>query len=345
MNPAIIAAGASAAGGLLSNITTGLFNANQSAINRSFQREMYQRQYDDAIKFWQMQNEYNLPSAQVQRIKDSGLNAALLYSNGAPQNVATAAPAQPQKPSGAQTSAAFSNPLDLAQYALLDAQREKMAAETDKLKSETDWQKIENQFSRDTFNVRYAIQHKNLEMLEVSMEEMRNNICNSSRITNEQVRTMIQGREYEIKRFNLDESYRGSMIQQGWSHLANEKQQVAQGWRKLSLEWLGLQNMIKMTNAQIGALQWSVLKDKAMFGLEFEGLSLDNKLKRWDTHLRRAKLTETQLNNANIGLKNYYLQNTGAEQITNVMTQGPQFLWQGAYKPTLQDLLYIPKLK
>ena len=39
-------------------------------------------QFANDVKMWNMQNEYNSPSAQVQRLKDAGLNPNLMYGNG-----------------------------------------------------------------------------------------------------------------------------------------------------------------------------------------------------------------------------------------------------------------------
>lgn len=45
--------------------------------------------YNRQVQFWNMQNEYNKPSAQVQRLNDAGLNPALAYGQGG--NVANTA--------------------------------------------------------------------------------------------------------------------------------------------------------------------------------------------------------------------------------------------------------------
>lgn len=50
--------------------------------SRKFSEKMYQRQYDDALAFWDKQNEYNTPANQMQRFKDAGLNPNLVYGQG-----------------------------------------------------------------------------------------------------------------------------------------------------------------------------------------------------------------------------------------------------------------------
>lgn len=62
---------------------------NQQFMNREsrqWSEQMYQRQYDDNIKFWTMQNEYNSPEMQMQRLRSAGLNPNLVYGNGSAAN-------------------------------------------------------------------------------------------------------------------------------------------------------------------------------------------------------------------------------------------------------------------
>lgn len=72
---ALIAGGANVLG---SAINAGS-SAYQNAKSRQFAVQMYDRQTQDAIRFWNMQNEYNSPTAQMQRYKDAGLNPNLIY--------------------------------------------------------------------------------------------------------------------------------------------------------------------------------------------------------------------------------------------------------------------------
>lgn len=72
---AIIAGGASLAGQGINAASTGRSNKK----SREFSREMYDRQKQDNENFWNLQNEYNHPAQQMQRLKDAGLNPALMY--------------------------------------------------------------------------------------------------------------------------------------------------------------------------------------------------------------------------------------------------------------------------
>lgn len=54
----------------------------QNKKSRAFSREMYQTQKADNIAFWNMQNEYNSPEAQMERLKRAGLNPNMVYDKG-----------------------------------------------------------------------------------------------------------------------------------------------------------------------------------------------------------------------------------------------------------------------
>lgn len=72
---ALLAAGASGA------IAAGnaLATANLNRKNRKFAQEMYDKQKADNLAFWNLQNQYNSPAAQMQRFRDAGLNPNLIY--------------------------------------------------------------------------------------------------------------------------------------------------------------------------------------------------------------------------------------------------------------------------
>lgn len=70
-----IIGGATALGSGINAWQTGRMNKK----SRAFATQMYERQKYDNLGFWNMQNEYNSPAAQMQRFKDAGLNPNLIY--------------------------------------------------------------------------------------------------------------------------------------------------------------------------------------------------------------------------------------------------------------------------
>lgn len=86
--PLLALAGIGAAAGMGGSI----FNAAQVDKNnhdqRNFEREMYDKQRRAALDDWSMQNAYNHPLAQMQRLEQAGLNPAMMYGSGSAANVA-----------------------------------------------------------------------------------------------------------------------------------------------------------------------------------------------------------------------------------------------------------------
>lgn len=72
------------------NTASNVYNTASTAANnrkgRAFAREMYARQRADALADWNMQNQYNSPEAQMERLRAAGLNPNLVYDNGATYN-------------------------------------------------------------------------------------------------------------------------------------------------------------------------------------------------------------------------------------------------------------------
>lgn len=79
---ALLGAGASAAGGLLNSFS----QAQQNRDSQIYSRAMYEKQRRDAIEFWNMQNEYNSPQAQMKRYQEAGINPHMVVSQGNPGN-------------------------------------------------------------------------------------------------------------------------------------------------------------------------------------------------------------------------------------------------------------------
>lgn len=77
------ASGAAQAGaGLLGNVIGAYTTGRANKKNREFQEHMYNRQREDSLADWNMQNEYNSPKAQMQRLQDANLNPDLIYGGG-----------------------------------------------------------------------------------------------------------------------------------------------------------------------------------------------------------------------------------------------------------------------
>lgn len=94
-----IAAGASVASAGINAYSQGSLNSR----NRRFADRMYDKQRAHAVEDWHLQNAYNDPAAQMQRMKDAGLNPALVYGQGA--DAQSQAPVRSSSYSTPQTAA------------------------------------------------------------------------------------------------------------------------------------------------------------------------------------------------------------------------------------------------
>ena len=136
------AAWAAVADGLIGLGTQWMNNKYQQSANdqdRQWQYGMYQMQRQDALADYNMQNQYNSPQAQMQRLRDAGLNPALVGGNMS-GNVAAAAPVRQANPGeyhpkplsasgfGSSVSSALTNYFNIRQQ----------EAQTDNLKKQND---------------------------------------------------------------------------------------------------------------------------------------------------------------------------------------------------------------
>lgn len=83
---AAITAGAALAGQATSAYSAGKMNKRAE----KFAWNMYDKQRVDSLSDWNMQNAYNSPQAQMQRLKEAGLNPHLVYGTGTPASTADA---------------------------------------------------------------------------------------------------------------------------------------------------------------------------------------------------------------------------------------------------------------
>lgn len=77
------AAAGNGAGAALSVGADALAGILNTIFGNKAKRNAQRRAYQYAVKFWKMQNEYNHPSAQMERMQAAGLNPRLIYGTGA----------------------------------------------------------------------------------------------------------------------------------------------------------------------------------------------------------------------------------------------------------------------
>jgi hypothetical protein len=80
--PVLGALGIGAASSLLGGLFSSGSAQRQARKQRAENRYLAEYQYQKDLEMWNRQNEYNRPEAQMQRLKDAGLNPNLIYGSG-----------------------------------------------------------------------------------------------------------------------------------------------------------------------------------------------------------------------------------------------------------------------
>ena len=122
--------GKTALAGLAGGVGPGLFSLGSDLLSNRGAKQRQDLANQQNIKFWEMQNAYNTPKAQMGRLSDAGLNPNLIYGSNA--NTGTAGAIAPSKASPYNVK----NPVPL-QAALLTSQIQNLNSVTDKNKAET----------------------------------------------------------------------------------------------------------------------------------------------------------------------------------------------------------------
>lgn len=122
----LLAAGIGAAGSLLGNIF-----GNTGA------RRRQDRANKQNIKFWNMQNAYNSPTSQMERLREAGLNPNLIYGQGAKGATGQSERIAPSKAPEFKISNPLQNITQFADVNVKKAQVDNLKAQTTNAEQET----------------------------------------------------------------------------------------------------------------------------------------------------------------------------------------------------------------
>lgn len=124
--------------GGISSIFNHSSQKKENERNRDFTREMFDKQVQNNIKMWNMQNEYDLPKNQIERMRQAGLNPDLMYTGAGVSASPNLQSASPTGHSSGFSPVDFGNfdPLVAAQIGLMKAQTRNLDADSEKKVSE-----------------------------------------------------------------------------------------------------------------------------------------------------------------------------------------------------------------
>lgn len=311
-----LSAGIGFLGNLGGSVAGGLFNANQAKINRKFQERMYNKQVEDNIKFWNMQNEYNNPSAVLERMRSAGINPLLYMSDGQMTgNIATQAPASGTAPHGAQASAYFNTAMDFANLAYLraqtklaESQSEKNYAEAGQAQANTENVQYDVMFKRLTQDLNIALKHGNLDQIFAATDNLREQTYATGQMTLQSTLSMMQARQYEIKRFNLDAETIGEKLKQRWYELATGRISANAQMKSAFAAVLSAQANWNLSNAQIGQIALNMSQSREMFPLLVENQRGANWNQVQDRIFKGVQISNAQKDGFTKDVHNFFLQ-------------------------------------
>lgn len=226
---ALAAAGMNMAG----QIGNAVIAAKNSEKSLRLTKDLYQYQNELNRENWAIANEYNLPSNQMQRLAEAGLNPNLVYGTGNIQNVA----GQVSSPHGQQFQVMAPRvDLDFLQVARLmsdiklqNSQAQKNYSESKLIESQTTGQDLTNQFNQETLTIRELLVDQQYSSVAKQMEKWDQEIVDGRALTNSQIQlnaqnvdTLIQGRFVQWKELQLTEEQIGASIKQGWARVKAE---------------------------------------------------------------------------------------------------------------------------
>lgn len=263
----LLSGGVNFLGDVVGGIATGIFNHGEARRDRNFKREMYQRAVDDQIKFWNMQNEYDLPSAQLQRLMDANLNPLLMYGEGGISgNLAAGAPSMPSVPSGSQASANFNTSIDMANIALANQQMNESKSreylnykEADNREADTGLKglqgeqlKIETDYSKDSYQLR-------LDMLKAE-KDLKDSMFYLNYSQANKLNKEISYLDKQIENIDSEIAARKELTQAQVNKMSAE---IEQGWKRLTgeLALMNAQARNALANAYAATINANIAKN------------------------------------------------------------------------------------
>lgn len=185
---------------ILSDGINAVVDGINTRANRRWQEKMTQWQRDAALTDWGMQNEYNSPASQMERLKKAGLNPNLVYGNGASAGVAS--PIRGASTPGGSKSQAPQNMVS----GFLNAQQ--MQLQNDNLKAQnTVLLEQAKNIAQDTLNKKFGTDLKEFDFnfktenrnRELYKKEQQNiNLFKSGKLTDAQIANTLERTKTDI---------------------------------------------------------------------------------------------------------------------------------------------------
>lgn len=198
---------------IIGPLAEGLLGTGASIYNTNAtikaNKELAEYQYSKDLEMWNRGNEYNAPAAQMQRIEAAGLNKNLVYGTGVTGNTATQLPKyqapnvqydiQPRLNLTQAISAYQDSQIKSQQVDNLKAEESARIAQT--LTEAFKQAAIAQGTARSKFDYDLAC-----ELRDTSLEAQKANLRKTTaEVQNLESRTKLQGKDIELRDFDLDD--------------------------------------------------------------------------------------------------------------------------------------------
>ncbi|WGL31483.1 DNA pilot protein [Dipodfec virus UOA04_Rod_1109] len=123
---------------LAGSLFNGIFGANSAKQQYKNQVKLMNLQYQHQIDFWNMNNEYNTPSAQMQRYEDAGVNPYVALGHSNTSQYGSVMQPTPTPPNyGDYSQGVIDNLLKFAQLKQMNAQSDLTSSQTEQTRGLT----------------------------------------------------------------------------------------------------------------------------------------------------------------------------------------------------------------
>lgn len=212
-------------------------NVASNLIGNSGSRRSQKRANRYNIEFWNMQNQYNHPAAQMQRLQEAGLNPNLIYGTSPTSATGNAGAIAPSKAAPYR----FDNPVIGMQ---LYADTKQKEAQTDNLKSQNDVIEAEavvkaieagikgNQFAKTKEEAKAA-----KELVKTSVDAAKENVKNIQlRNQNQEVANIVQDRTKMAQISRITNDARKAASELKGQKLINRLRELEIDLKKIGIE-------------------------------------------------------------------------------------------------------------
>lgn len=284
-----------------SALGTGLLNAGiTSSMNRQtrqFTRSMYDTQRQHALQDWEMQNAYNSPQAQMQRLKSAGLNPNLVYGQGAVANASQGVRSTDSKSWNPQIPQIQTDWLTSALGQTQSIELKKAQMDLARQAIQVQQQKVLESISKIA-NVNAKTAMSNFQLGQAN--ELKDTVIATAKARANYIEQQTKQSEAQTK-YTLNQDERAKLLtaqnlKQGWQNLLLSKQQEIQNEININNSRLQGQNISANTQRTLTETQGILYKQKERISAELRSTEQQTENHKWITLQNQVDASRKQNN-------------------------------------------------